>query len=246
MSPKYFIFALFFSLSCSYSFAQVFSTKGHAKSNGVKIEITYNDNWTTKEGIRPHIVQVFNDNDGWSSCALTIQPALDVKLTKPQWESAFNNFTITEYEDAIEGFNLKNYKKTAYEGYAGVLIEFDGKKSRAGIDRYIHGLLHMFGYKENLIMLHCIAGGLTKENADKSYHEHFYDFLQFGNNVLLPDEYEIKALKTTKITTNEDNFMTKDILILLLSTTLFIFFMVFVKILAEKIVKKVLKSKNDE
>ena len=75
--------------------------------------------------------------------------------------------------------NLVSYKKTEYEGYPGVLIESVGKKSRAGVDAYFRGLTHMFGYS-----------GATQKAVNAEFAHKISDFMNFGNNIILPDKYD--------------------------------------------------------
>lgn len=154
-------------LMCSPAICNVFSTAGHQKSNGLNIEIYYPANWTHEEGIRPHIVQKFtdkNDND----CMLIVNDT-GKTLSVKQWGNEFKYMTVADYREILKDGDVKSVKETQYEGLPGAVVEYELSQERAGIRLYITGLMHIFGYKNSLVLLQCASADLTKQGARKKF-----------------------------------------------------------------------------
>lgn len=175
-------------LVCLPAFCDVFSTNGHRKANGLNIELHYPAGWSHEEGIRPHIVQKFTNKN--SAYCMLIITNTGHKLSAKQWDNEFKYMTTSDYRDILEGGDVKSVKLTKYEGLSGALVQYELNKERAGVKLYASGLLHMFGYKDSLILMQCAAGDLTKQGAIKKYEAVKMDFLSFGNGLVLLNKYD--------------------------------------------------------
>ena len=186
---KSFLIAFSFLLFTFQCFAGVFSTAGHPKSNGINVEIHYSDKWTTlAEGKRPHIVQQFKDEQH-NYCLLQIRDAGDFLSTK-QWATEFQYMTPRDFQDiAGEGINITNIKHVKYEDQAGVLMHIDTCMERVGVNLCMAGLMHMFGYKNSVILVQCLSAAPTKTQARLAFERALPDFMLFGNAIVLPDRY---------------------------------------------------------
>lgn len=242
------VFVLLSAFICLPTFANTFSSRGHYKSNGINIEISYPAGWSAAEGKRPHVVQVFRN--GYSQCSLTIV-SVEQKLSRKEWQSEFKAMTELDYRDIAEELgNLVSYKKTEYEGYPGVLIESVGKKSRSGVDAYFRGLTHMFGYSDSMIFLQCFSFGSTQKAANAEFAHKISDFMNFGNNIIIPDKYDNSLYvggKKTKIVAEHQRSESVLVLFCVLIVALFLLPKV-IKNCAEKVANKLdnFVSKNKD
>lgn len=182
------IFVLICCFVCLPAFCDVFSTNGHVKANGLNIEVHYPSGWSREEGIRPHIVQKFKDKNG-NYCMLIIGDT-GKKLSAKQWDNEFKYMTVSDYTDILEGGDVKSVKLTKYEGLTGAFVQYELNKERAGVKLYASGLVHMFGYKNSLVLMQCAAADLTKQGAIKKYEAVKMDFLSFGNGLVLLNKYD--------------------------------------------------------
>lgn len=219
------ILVICWCLVCLPAFCDVFSTNGHRKANGLNIELYYPAGWFHEEGVRPHIVQKFTDKSG-DYCMLIIVNT-GHNLSAKQWDNEFRYMTTSDYRDILEGGDVKSVKLTKYEGLSGALVQYELNKERAGIKLYASGLVHIFGYKNSLVLMQCAAADLTKQGAIKKYEAVKMDFLSFGNGLVLLNKYDLQESELEEY----DGVNVGFIIILLLSFILItlIFVIVYLK-----------------
>lgn len=191
-------------------------SKGHVKSFDLNVEIKYPNNWTAKEGLRPHIVQKFVSKDGVGNCVLLIQ-----KL--PEAYSSNDWFDATKDIDGIKEAFFSNIKAndlkiipTQYSGVPGNLIEFNSKMSQAGLTMFMNSVQHNLYYKDNMISLQCYIGGQTKQISQKNMDILYPLFRAMGNDIILHNIYAEQdiANKTTGTTPNDNNEIDNSFLII--------------------------------
>lgn len=182
---------LFLCILCSPGFCGVFSASGHKKANGLNIEVHYPDGWTAQEGIRPHIVQKFDNNNG-SFCMLQIQ-SIGENLSQKEWNANFVNSTLDDWDEILRDLSqqtkMLSMKHTKYEGLDGVMLKVEQISERGGMTVNSMGVMHIVGYRDSFIMLQCMSGGLTKLEAIQRFNEVEKDFVQFGTGLVLLDKY---------------------------------------------------------
>lgn len=182
------IIYVFLCLLCNPAVCGVFSTTGHEKANGLDIEVHYPENWIVKEGIRPHIVQRFTDQNG-NYCQLQINPIGQV-LSKEEWDELIKNSTKSDWVELLGStYNILSMKHTKYEGLDGVMFKTELVGERAGKTIYGLGIMHILGYKDSWIMFGCMAGGLSKQVAEQKFEAVESDFVRFGNGLVILDKY---------------------------------------------------------
>ncbi|MDR2460485.1 MAG: hypothetical protein LBE38_06860 [Deltaproteobacteria bacterium] len=177
-----------------------FSTKNHAKSNGLNITVRYPSNYTAKEGKRPHVVQLFSAPMGpihnyGNNLILLVFP-LDHNgyqlLMSP-------SFTVDNFMEIVfQEFNVIQviYKKDInHENQKGFMFAVLVTLERAGDTKIgIIESLYVI-YNNSLIQAQC--GSITDDLSElgienlKSYHQNnSYIYKEFFNSLTLLDQYQ--------------------------------------------------------
>ncbi len=135
-----------------------YSTGGHAKSNGIDIEIEIPIGWTKKEGERPHIIQSFTSKgevpgSGYSSTIqLNVIPKEYFYLNESETaEILFDDF-ITQ-QTIPEEMEILSIVDTKYDGQPGQMIVIFGTLNRSGIELLTAMIMHRIIYEKNLITI---------------------------------------------------------------------------------------------
>jgi hypothetical protein len=167
-----------------------FSTKGHPKSNGLNITVSYPNSWTAKEGEHPHIVQKFisPSSQGYEAVNIFIK-ALPATISTCEMAGLF---TPTEMKDMIpDGAIFIDAKSTKIEGLPVGIMEFSLRQERAGITLDTQNITYMFAYGSNLFQLQCsVAGQSTTPDALAQHMEEFRPlFFLMANSIVLQDKW---------------------------------------------------------
>lgn len=159
-----------------------YSSKNNSKAFGLNIEIKYPKNWTSEEGLRPHIVQKFTSKEGY--CDLLIQKA-PYSLSYDDW------LKVTQDTDEIKK-NFSTIKPndlkitpTQYSGAPGDLLEYSTQMEQADTTIFLNGVAHILFYKDKAILLQCITVGNTKEISQKNMNIYYPIFRAMGNSVTI-------------------------------------------------------------
>ncbi|MDR2460486.1 MAG: hypothetical protein LBE38_06865 [Deltaproteobacteria bacterium] len=175
-----------------------FSTKNHAKSNGLNITVRYPSNYIAKEWREPEIVQIFSapmvNTHSYNNLMLLVFP-LDV-INYQYYKSQL--FTVDNLLEMLaEEVNITQviYKKNiTHENQKGFMLsilitsEYAGKPN-ISISESLYVL-----YNNSLIQAQCASmtndvTALGIENL-KSYHQNnSYIYKEFFNSLTLLDQY---------------------------------------------------------
>ena len=167
-----------------------FSTKGHPKSNGLNITVSYPNSWIAKEGEHPHIVQKFvsPNSRGYEMFNILIKtlPAII-----PENE-VVELFSSTEMRDLIpDGAIYIDSKPTKIEGLPAGILEYSMKSERAGITFNTQIIQYMFIYGTTMVQLQGgVVGQSTTPDALAQYMEEFRPlFFLMANSIVLQDKW---------------------------------------------------------
>jgi hypothetical protein len=170
----------------------IFSTKGHAKSKGLNMEIFYPRGWAPKEARGPNIIQRIASNEGNGSEALMIL----VKPLPAEWTKEVIDYGFTDagLQDLLPEFAAGGKpigaKATKIEGLPAGLLEYTSEGERLGVRVRTHTLNCVFPYEGNLIS---VTFSVTSVNKDDDISEQFRQnaplFLSIANTIHLPDKW---------------------------------------------------------
>lgn len=160
--------------------AATYNTKGHYKSNGINLTIEYPDSWKKQESKNPLIIQTF-ESTKLSSCMLQVKP-IETTYSRQDWQKEFDAF---DTPDMTDFGNVVFTKRTTYNNEPGMLVISTRPTKINELTIYSRYLTHLFGYKNSLVSIICIAGDLTQTDADNLFEQNKSNFIQIGNSVVL-------------------------------------------------------------
>jgi hypothetical protein len=172
-----------------------YSTKGHSKSLGLDISISYPSSWEAKEGARPHIVQKFNGKILGSispSFLILIQEYTgweSVFLDQGDWEELLDEF-ITDMVPA-EG-TLLSQGKTHLDGEPSVWIKYYTEQERSGMSLGMFMFNYVVIYQGKMIMLQCNVSGLIDDYLvlEESFNTYLPVFQDIGNSLIINNKWD--------------------------------------------------------
>ncbi len=127
------------------------------KAGGLDFSVSYPSNWTSKEGKRPHIVQMFVAPDPGEFFTVTV---LD---QQPNGQSANDEFISKDGMMALlpGGAEMISHTITKLDGEKSGMTECVFKNERAGIKMEMRAVYFAVPIKDKLIILTGSVGGLA-------------------------------------------------------------------------------------
>jgi len=173
-----------------------YSTKDHAKSQGVDISLKYPAIWKREEGIRPHIVQKFTGIAAENisvSCMIIIQDF-------PLWASMFldgDDGSDLFYESIRElvppNATYMDSGKTRLDGESAVWVKFNLQLERAGLSATVHCLQYALLYHGKMISIQCDVAGLAadKEITEDAFISYLPVFQTISNSLVINNKWAV-------------------------------------------------------
>lgn len=130
------------------------------KSQNIKFKINIPNNFTRKDGVRPHILQQFtspqNNKGIYVICNVQINrlPAEINNLAEE--EIADILFSKEAIAESFKKYKVLFSERTKYEGQQGHFIIILGNSKRAGITINMLNCIQRFIYKKQLVSINCI------------------------------------------------------------------------------------------
>ena len=198
---------LFLYLFLTPVMAATSNTKGHYKSNGINLTIEYPDSWKKQESKNPLIIQTF-ESTKLSSCMLQVKP-IETTYSRQDWQKEFDAF---DTPDMTDFGNVVFTKRTTYNNEPGMLVISTRPTKINDFTIYSRYLTHLFGYKNSLVSIICIAGGLTQTDADNLFEQNKSNFIQIGNSVVFnpPSTNAWSEIKTFEVDGTGYTILTSD------------------------------------
>jgi hypothetical protein len=179
-----------------------YSTRGHDKSLGIDLSLSYPSSWDAKEGIRPHIVQKFTgkgDGSAAPGCMIIIQ---DVST----WETAFLESEDWEeiLYDATEEMvppeaTIIGRGKTNIDAEPAVWIKFYNQQERAGLKLGMFFLQYVTVYQGKMVMIQCSVAGRTGDRIllEDSFSSYLPLFQGIGNSIVINNKWDSDGVNNT-------------------------------------------------
>lgn len=146
-----------------YKDAQIFTystEENKEKSNDIKFIINIPNDYTSKDGIRPHILKQFtftqNNSGTYIICNIQINILPDETNYFTEEEIANFYFSQKSIKKAYEKYKILFSERTKYEGQPGHFIITLGKIERAGFTINMLNCIQRFIYKKCLVSINCI------------------------------------------------------------------------------------------
>lgn len=152
-------------------FVTPFSTQGHQKANGVKLNLKVPMSWKPAEGDRPHIVQKWTSDAGHGPEIIMLQIApVSVALNDQPKEVLFTEDLAREYFGQAK-LKVSDFKTMKLEARTAGWVKLDGVLERLDTRLETSGISCYFLSGENLVAIHlsCFAkeGSGTSESGRK-------------------------------------------------------------------------------
>ena len=171
-------------------------TKDHPKAKGINISVEYPSSWTPAEGERPNIVQKFSgdSSDGTTRMFLIIikdtPKFLSLLPAEEMAKEAFSDEAL--HEMVPPGGSYINGEMTRYDGQTGAWMIYSITSERAGMTTKMYSLQHMFFYKDKMVAVQCMVGGLeqAKDGLYGEFSKYLPLFQQIGNNIVIHDKWQ--------------------------------------------------------
>lgn len=175
---------------------KVFRTQEHHKSKGVDFSVSIPLSWTSREGNRPNIIQVFESHlELWNtSCnimVLELNSNFEDDLLK---DMKINFFDLMSLDDIVpEKATLINYKSTRMEGAPAGIVVIDLMSQQMDLVMIMRITQFMIIHNDKLVLIQFINGVEAKHETSvslTSLQEKYYPlFRQIANSLVLNDRY---------------------------------------------------------
>lgn len=150
------------ALEFTEGWKQKFLSKGHAKSKGMNITISYPKSWLKAEGQRPNILQKFAPN--------TNAPMIGVMLQTVELPKDLNRKLNQEEQKELASLELTkmflpekativSHKITKLDGQICSMTEYTLTAERAGIKIGQKMLTFIIPFNGKLLLINCSSGG---------------------------------------------------------------------------------------
>lgn len=167
------------------------STDYKNKNNGISFTMNYPSSYSSKDGIRPHILKQYtseqDSNGGIISSNIQINQ-LPAEMT------FFSNSEIAEYmfsdeftQEAFPDAKILYSKQTKYEGQQGHILIYTQKTDRAGMSLNMLACIQRFIYKNCIVTINTFFTMVKTNNEDLEKKLQSFLLLnsQIGNSIVL-------------------------------------------------------------
>ena len=136
-------------------YTSIFSTSGHAKANGLSIRLALPQSWSGREGIRPHILQLFAGStlDGRiMECTVGVFAIPEeISFLSDEDLSAVLFDPEIASGSLPEGTTAFLVEATRYDGEPGVIMGYTLEAARAGVQISTLTFRHWFLYNRSTV-----------------------------------------------------------------------------------------------
>jgi hypothetical protein len=137
------------------------ASKGHAKSKGLNLKISYPSSWKASEGNRPNILQKFRGANAQDGIVMLITKALPAPYNRKLTIAEKKELTSKDVamEMVPDGSKLISYKTTKLDGEIAAMIEYEMIVERAGYSIGQKILSFIIPHNGTLLMIQGATGG---------------------------------------------------------------------------------------
>lgn len=182
-------------------FYQSYSSKGHAKTKGIVVNLKLPKSWKKQEAERPNIVNKWVSQNGSSALNVVM---LAVKNLPPEYQNY--NFTRQDIQEMydngeiytlasemVEGFDVVDIgSPITLEGQQGFHFTVAGSLQRLNIQMYqIMDMYNIF-YNGKMISINCYSGNLLQDAAKtiEKFPKYKSMCQSIANSLVLPQKYQ--------------------------------------------------------
>ena len=175
-----------------------FSTKGHAKANGVNFTIAYPNSWAAAEGERPNIVQKFVSEGGRGlEMAMIITKELPLPPgTVLTTEDLKELFSPSELRGMLPSEAIfVDARSTRIEAEPAGILEYTMRVERAGMTWLTHAWTLTFVSGNTLVQVQFHVGGPATSEKDVARRMAAFKplFTLMANSIVFPDKWTSAA-----------------------------------------------------
>lgn len=175
----------------------VFSSRGHEKSKGIKMKISYPITWEAAEGSRPNVMQKFIGKDGTGLDMLILTTrSLPADFSRLSAEDASSILTLDVIKEMMpDETAISNYKLTKLDSLVAGMADFSHITERAGIKIGQKGLVFAVIHDGSLILIQCATGGDATngwESIDKRFKRMRELYRLIGSSAVFVTQWEEK------------------------------------------------------
>jgi hypothetical protein len=182
-------------LELTSGWKQTFRTKGHPKAKGVDFSISFPASWSRREGYRPNIIQVFQNNAGLGPvmCNLVVKTIPLPADYEPENDELEAFFQPKELAGMIpDGSTFIEAKKITLEGLPAGMIIFDQVEKRIDFEFPIRMTQFLTIYNKSMIF---VQFGVTKmpdtsDSLEALQKKYLPAFKSIANTLVLNDRYK--------------------------------------------------------
>ena len=179
----------------SQGFKRTFRTENHPKSKGIDFQIEYPMSWTTKEGIRPSIIQNIKSDNGFGASSIMLM-VKDIPL--------FNGRKLTNKEKTLmfapsevknlvpDGATFISAKPIVLDAQKGAMLVYDEIVERVDLKMRVRSVQFLTIYDDKMIIINCLTGNvgepLTKLNERYKKLEPLFKYV--ANSFVIQSQYK--------------------------------------------------------
>ena len=151
-----------------------FSTREHHKAKGIDLSISYPETWERKEGKRPNVVQTFNappKESNYISSSIVIKnvPGMTDEIVKTITADDFKS--EADFKDLL--YNNSKFIRgglTRIDGEKAIWLESSMLAEYANITMHVRSLQYLIPYKEKMIIIGFLAGGINQAEIQTAFN----------------------------------------------------------------------------